>query len=162
VNYRESYGLFATNGILFNHESPLRGKDFVTRKITDGVAQIKLGKLDKIKLGNLDAKRDWGYAVEFVEAMWAILQQDTAGDFVIGTGVCSSIREFLTLAFAYVGIEDWTPYVEIDPRFNRPAEIGNLCGDSSKAQRLLGWKPKTSLQDLVKIMMDADIDRHKS
>jgi GDPmannose 4,6-dehydratase len=159
VNYRESYSLHASNGILFNHESPIRGKEFVTRKITDGVARIKLGLSDKILLGNLDSKRDWGFAGDFVEAMWLILQQEKPDDYVIGTGKQHTIREFLDIAFNHVGISDWEKYVSSDPRFKRPAELHSLCGDSSKAQSKLGWNNKTSFEELVKMMVQADMER---
>lgn len=159
VNFRESYSLHASNGILFNHESPLRGIEFVTRKITDGVARVKLGLKDKIVLGNLDAKRDWGYAGDFVEAMWLMMQQESPDDYVIGTGEQHSIGELLHIAFNHVGIEDWKNYVESDPRFKRPAELHSLCGDSSKARSKLGWTPKTKFEDMIRMMMDADIKR---
>jgi GDPmannose 4,6-dehydratase len=156
VNYRESYGLHASNGILFNHESPRRGETFVTRKITRALAQILAGLQDKLYLGNLDAKRDWGYAKEYVEAMWLMLQQDKPDDYVIATNETHSIREFLDVAFEYKGI-DWKKHVEIDPRYYRPAEVDLLIGDYSKAKRQLGWEPKTKFADLVKLMVDADI-----
>src|SRR5205814_911836 len=156
VNYRESYGLHASNGILFNHESPRRGETFVTRKITRAVAHILEGLQDRLYLGNLDAKRDWGYAREYVEAMWLMLQQGQPDDYVIATNETHSIREFLDVAFAYVGL-DWTKHVEIDPRYYRPTEVDLLIGDYSKAKRQLGWAPKTKFVDLVKLMVDADI-----
>ena len=156
VNYRESYGLHASNGILFNHESPRRGETFVTRKITRAVAHILAGLQDKLFLGNLDAKRDWGYAKEYVEAMWLILQQDKPDDYVIATGETHSVREFLEVAFGHVGL-DWRKYIEIDPAYYRPAEVELLIGDYSKAEKQLGWKPKTKFADLVKLMVDADI-----
>jgi GDPmannose 4,6-dehydratase len=156
VNFRESYGLHASNGILFNHESPRRGETFVTRKITRAVAHIAAGLQDKLYLGNLDAKRDWGYAREFVEAMWLMLQQDKPDDYVIATGETHSIREFLDLAFGQVKL-DWKKYVEIDPRYYRPAEVDILLGDYSKAKKKLGWEPKTKFPDLVKLMVEADI-----
>jgi GDPmannose 4,6-dehydratase len=156
VNYRESYGLHASNGILFNHESPRRGETFVTRKITRALAQIKAGLQDKIYLGNLDAKRDWGYAKEYVEAMWLMLQQDKPDDYVIATNETHSIREFLDVAFGHVGM-DWKKHVEIDPRYYRPAEVDLLIGDCSKAKAQLGWEPKTKFADLVKLMVDADM-----
>jgi GDPmannose 4,6-dehydratase len=156
VNYRESYGLHASNGILFNHESPRRGETFVTRKITRGLAQILAGLQEKLYLGNLDAKRDWGYAKEYVEAMWLMLQQEKPDDYVIATGETHSVREFLTVAFDYVGL-DWTKYVEIDPRYYRPAEVELLIGDASKAKRQLGWEPKTRFEDLVRLMVDAEV-----
>ena len=154
VNYREGYNMFACNGILFNHESPRRGETFVTRKITRALAHIKLGLQDKLYLGNLDAKRDWGYAPEFVEAMWMILQQDQPDDYVIATGETHSVKEFCEEAFAYVGL-DWSQYVEIDKRYYRPAEVDLLIGDASKAKQVLGWEPKTRFKDLVKLMVDA-------
>ncbi|MBV9412984.1 MAG: GDP-mannose 4,6-dehydratase [Acidimicrobiia bacterium] len=157
VNYRESYGLHATSGILFNHESPRRGLEFVTRKVTNGVARIKLGLQDKVTLGNLDAARDWGYAGDFVEAMWLMLQQDDPEDYVIATGETHTIRELLQLAFGAVGIEDWERYVESDPRFMRPAEVDILTGDASKAADKLGWKPKVSFADLVQMMVESDL-----
>lgn len=156
VNYRESYGLHASNGILFNHESPRRGETFVTRKITRALAHIQAGLQEKLYLGNLDAKRDWGYAKEYVEAMWLMLQQEKPDDYVIATNETHSIREFLDVAFAHVGL-DWNKYVEIDPRYYRPAEVELLIGDYSKAKRQLGWEPKTKFNDLVKLMVDADI-----
>ncbi len=156
-NYRESYDMFACSGILFNHESERRGIEFVTRKISDGVAKIKLGLTDHISLGNLDAKRDWGYAPDYVEAMWLMLQQETPDDYVIATGETYSIREFLNIAFHHVGISNWESYVKQDPKFMRPAEVDVLRGDYSKAQNDLGWKPKTTFEQLVKIMVDNDI-----
>jgi GDPmannose 4,6-dehydratase len=159
VNFRESYSLFAANGVLFNHESPLRGIEFVTRKVTDGVARIKLGLKDKIVLGNLDARRDWGYAGDFVEAMWLILQQPEPDDFVIATGKQHTIRELLEKSFAAVGISDWEKYVESDPRFKRPAELHSLCGNPGKSKEKLGWEPKTSFDDMVKMMVEADLNR---
>ncbi|MFB5189204.1 GDP-mannose 4,6-dehydratase [Alicyclobacillus fastidiosus] len=160
VNYRESYGLFACSGIMFNHESPLRGIEFVTRKITDAVAQIKLGKSDKLMLGNLDAKRDWGYAKEYVEAMWLMLQQDIPQDFVLSTGVTQSVQELVDFAFQAAGLGPWTDYVETDPKFVRPVDIGVLVGDSTKAKRVLGWEPRTQFKQLVSMMVEADIRRH--
>jgi GDPmannose 4,6-dehydratase len=156
VNYRESYGLHASNGILFNHESPRRGETFVTRKITRAVAHIQAGLQDKLYLGNLDAKRDWGFAKEYVEAMWLMLQQDKPDDYVVATNETHSIREFLDLAFEHVKL-DWRKYVEIDPRYYRPAEVELLIGDYSKAKRQLGWEPKTKFADLVRLMVEADI-----
>lgn len=156
-NYRESYGIFACSGILFNHESERRGIEFVTRKISDGVARIHLGLSDHITLGNLDAKRDWGYAPDYVEAIWLILQQSEPDDYVIATGETRSIREFLDIAFNHVGIKDWAKYVKTDPKFMRPAEVDVLRGDYSKSQNKLGWKPKTSFEDLVKKMVENDI-----
>ncbi len=156
VNYRESYGMHASNGILFNHESPRRGETFVTRKITRAVAHIQAGLQDKLYLGNLDAKRDWGYAKEYVEAMWLMLQQDKPDDYVVATNETHSIREFLDLAFGHVQL-DWKKHVEIDPRYYRPAEVDLLIGDYGKARRQLGWEPKTKFADLVRLMVDADV-----
>jgi GDPmannose 4,6-dehydratase len=161
-NYKESYGMYCTNGILFNHESPIRGKEFVTRKITDGVAKIHLGLSDNITLGNLDAYRDWGFAGDFVEAMYLTLQQENPDNYVISTGESHSIREFLTIAFNRVGIENWEQYVKTDPQFNRPAEIHNLKGDCTKSKNKLGWEPKTSFFDLVNLMVDEDVKRLKT
>jgi GDPmannose 4,6-dehydratase len=155
VNYRESYGLFACNGILFNHESPRRGETFVTRKITRAAARIKAGLQDKLYLGNLDAKRDWGYAKEYVEAMWLMLQQDEPDDFVIATGETHSVREFLEETFSYHEL-DWREYVEIDQKYYRPAEVDVLVGDASKAKRLLNWAPQTKFKDLARLMAEAD------
>src|SRR6266568_2018902 len=160
VNYRESYGLHASNGILFNHESPRRGETFVTRKITRAVAHILAGLQQKLYLGNLDAKRDWGYAQEYVEAMWLMLQQDQPDDYVIATNETHSVREFLEAAFAHAGL-DWRKYVEIDPNYYRPTEVDLLIGDYSKAKKKLGWEPKTRFVDLVKLMVDADVQRLK-
>ena len=157
VNYRESYGIFACNGILFNHESPRRGETFVTRKITRAAARIKAGLQENLYLGNLDAQRDWGYAKEYVEAMWLMLQQDQPDDYVIATGETHSVREFLEEAFLYVGL-DWRDYVKIDCRYFRPAEVDLLVGDASKAKRILGWQPKVSFQALVRLMVDADLE----
>ena len=156
-NYRESYGMFACSGILFNHESERRGIEFVTRKISDGVAKIKLGLADHISLGNLEAKRDWGYAPDYVEAMWLMLQQEKADDYVIATGKTYSIRDFLDAAFKHIGVDNWAPYIKQDPRFMRPAEVDVLRGNSEKALHNLGWKPKTNLAELVKIMVDNDL-----
>ena len=156
-NYRESYDMFNVSGILFNHESERRGIEFVTRKITDGVARVHLGYEDHIKLGNLDSKRDWGYSPDYVECMWLMLQQDTPDDYVIATGESHSIRDFLDVAFDCVGINDWSNYVVQDERFMRPAEIDVLCGDSTKAREVLGWKPKTSFEDMVSRMVINDI-----
>ncbi len=156
VNYRESYGMHASNGILFNHESPRRGETFVTRKITRAAAHIKLGLQDKLFMGNLDAKRDWGYAKEYVEAMWLMLQQPEADDYVIATNETHTIRECLEVAFGRVGL-DWQKYVEIDPRYYRPAEVELLIGDYSKAKRKMGWEPKTKFKDLIELMVDADL-----
>lgn len=159
-NYREGYGLFAVNGILFNHESERRGENFVTRKVTRGIARIKAGLDKKLYLGNLDAKRDWGYAPEYVEAMWMMLQHPTAEDFVIGTGESHSVREFVELAFLHAGLGDWKKYVEFDSRYSRPTEVNDLIADASKAREKLGWKSKTSFPDLVKIMVDADLKNY--
>ena len=156
LNYRESYGMHASNGILFNHESPRRGETFVTRKITRAVAHIKAGLQNKLYLGNLDAKRDWGYAKEYVEAMWLMLQQEEPDDYVIATNETHSIREFLDVAFGHAGL-DWNKYIDIDPRYYRPAEVDLLIGDYSKAKKKLGWEPKTRFVDLVKLMVDADM-----
>jgi len=157
-NYRESYDIFACSGILFNHESERRGVEFVTRKISDGVARIHLGLADHISLGNLEAKRDWGYAPDYVEAMWLMLQQDSPNDYVIATGETHSIKDFLTHAFAHVGIDDWSGYIKQDPRFMRPAEVDVLRGNSSLAAQDLGWKPKVNFQELVKKMVTNDIN----
>jgi GDPmannose 4,6-dehydratase len=156
VNYREAYGLFASNGILFNHEGERRGETFVTRKITRAVARIKHGLQDKLYMGNLDAKRDWGYAPDFVEAMWMMLQHDTPDDFVVATGETHSVREFLDAAFAHAGL-DPEEHVEIDPKYFRPSEVDVLLGDPSKAQRELGWTPRVTFDELVRIMVDADV-----
>lgn len=156
-NYREGYGMFCSNGILFNHESPRRGETFVTRKITRALAAIMAGKQKYLYLGNLDAKRDWGYAPEYVEAMWSILQQDQPDDYVIGTGESHTIREFLDEAFGYVGM-DWEEFVRIDPRYFRPTEVDYLLADASRAQQKLGWKPKICFHELVRIMVDADLE----
>jgi GDPmannose 4,6-dehydratase len=161
VNYRESYGLHASNGILFNHESPRRGENFVTRKITTAVARIKAGLQDKLFMGNIEAKRDWGYAKEYVEAMWLMLQQSQAEDYVIATGETHSVREFLELAFAHVGL-DWQKHVEIDPKFYRPAEVERLIGNADKARKNLNWVPQTKFADLVRLMVDADVELLKS
>jgi GDPmannose 4,6-dehydratase len=158
VNYRESYGLFAVSGICFNHESERRGKEFVTRKISDGVARIKLGMQDELRLGNLDAQRDWGFAGDYVRAMWMMLQQPRAEDYVIATGRTHSVRDFARLAFAAVDL-DWERYVVVDPRYYRPAEVDLLVGDASKAQRALGWQPETAFEQLVAKMIGADLAR---
>ena len=157
VNFRESYSVHASNGVLFNHESPIRGKEFVTRKITDGVAKIKLGLAKKLTLGNLDAKRDWGFAGDFVEAMYTMVQQDEPGDYVICTGIQHSIRELLTHAFETAEIDNWEKYIETDPRFKRPAELHALHGSYAKAKTKLGWEPKTSFKGLIKEMMEHDL-----
>jgi GDPmannose 4,6-dehydratase len=161
VNYRESYGLFACSGILFNHESPRRGLEFVTRKISDGVARIKLGLASTLSLGNLDAQRDWGFAGDYVRAMWSMLQRDKAEDYVIATGVSHSVRELVEAAFERVGL-DWQHHVRLDPALLRPAEVDHLIGDSSKARRELGWVPEVSFRQLVNMMVDADIERLSS
>jgi len=159
VNYRESYGLYACSGILFNHESPLRGREFVTRKVTDGVARIKLGLTDHITLGNLDARRDWGFAGDFVEAMYLMLQQPEASDYVISTGEQHTIGDLCRTAFEHVGISDWHALIRSDPRFKRPAELHSLCGDSSRARKLLNWQPKVDFQTMIRDMVDADLAR---
>jgi GDPmannose 4,6-dehydratase len=158
VNYRESYGLYAVSGILFNHESPRRGLEFVTRKISDAVARIKLGLADELRLGDLDPKRDWGYAADYVRAMWLMLQQDEPADYVVATGEQHMVREFVELAFGHAGL-DWERHVVRDEQLLRPAEVFDLVGDSSKAQRELGWEPRMSFPELVQLMVDADIDR---
>jgi GDPmannose 4,6-dehydratase len=160
VNYRESYNLFALSGILFNHESPRRGKEFVTRKITDGVARIKLGKQKELRMGNLDAKRDWGFSGDYVRAMWMMLQQETAEDYVVATGETHSVREFLQIAFSHVGL-NYEDYVVIDPEFIRPAEVDLLLGTPAKARRNLGWEPEVSFEQLVTMMVDADMARQQ-
>ena len=161
VNYRESFGLFAVSGILFNHESPLRGIEFVTRRITDAAARIKLGKLDKLSLGNLDAKRDWGHARDYVEAMWLMLQQNAPEDFVVATGRSSSVRDFCHLVFEHIGMS-FEDHLQIDPKLLRPAEVDSLCGDATKARTKLGWVPSTSLEHMVAEMVEADLVRHRS
>jgi GDPmannose 4,6-dehydratase len=158
VNYRESYDMYAVSGILFNHESPRRGIEFVTRKITYNLARIKHGLQDKLYLGNLDSKRDWGFARDYVEAMWLMLQQDQPDDYVIASGETHSVKEFLVEACKVAGIDDWESVVEIDPKFIRPAEVDLLVGDASKAHAKLGWQPKTSFKELVKIMVEADLE----
>ena len=155
VNYRESYGMHASSGILFNHESPLRGIEFVTRKVTDAVARIKLGRQNELRLGNIDAKRDWGFAGDYVEAMWLMLQQDKPDDYVVATGVTTTVRDMCKIAFAHVGL-DYEQHVVIDPKFFRPAEVDVLLGNPAKARRLLGWSAKTSLETLIAMMVDAD------
>ncbi|HEY9181240.1 MAG TPA: GDP-mannose 4,6-dehydratase [Candidatus Baltobacteraceae bacterium] len=159
VNYRESYEMFAVSGILFNHESSRRGKEFVTRKITDGVARIKLGLQKELHMGNLDAQRDWGYAGDYVRAMWLMLQQDHADDYVIATGRTHTVREFCRIAFESAGLGSYEQYVRMDPRFMRPAEVDLLIGDPSKAKRVLGWEPQVTFEDLIEMMVAADIDR---
>ncbi|MDP9345663.1 MAG: GDP-mannose 4,6-dehydratase [Actinomycetota bacterium] len=158
VNYRESYDLFAVSGILFNHESPRRGLEFVTRKITWHAAAIKHGMIDKIRLGNLDARRDWGFAKDYVEAMWLMLQQDYAEDFVVATNSDNSVRECVEVAFDEAGVPDWESYVEIDQAFVRPAEVDHLIGDYTKAERVLGWKPQTSFEELIRLMTRSDLE----
>lgn len=158
VNYRESFGIFACSGILFNHESPRRGKEFVTRKVTDAVARIKLGVQEKLYLGNLEAMRDWGFAGDYVEAMWMMLQQPQPDDYVVATGEKHSVRELVELAFDYVGL-DWKRHVEIDPQLIRPAEVFTLRGDATKARTVLGWRPRLSFPELVRMMVDADLER---
>jgi GDPmannose 4,6-dehydratase len=161
VNYRESYGLFAVSGILFNHESPRRGVEFVTRKVTDGVARIKLGLTDHLSLGNLDAKRDWGFAGDYVKAMWMMLQQPKADDYVIASGISHSVQNLVQVAFEHAGL-DWRKYVRTDPALLRPAEVDHLIGDASKAKRVLGWQPKVSFESLIQMMVDEDIKRVSS
>jgi GDPmannose 4,6-dehydratase len=158
VNYRESYNLFACSGILFNHESPRRGTEFVTRKVTDGVARVKLGLEKKLRLGNLDAMRDWGFSGDYVRAMWMMLQQEVPDDYVVATGKKHSVRQLVELAFGHVGL-NWQDYVEVDPQYLRPAEVNTLCGDSSKARRVLGWRPEVTFEQLVAMMVDADLAR---
>lgn len=161
VNYRESFGLYAVSGILFNHESPRRGLEFVTRKITDGVARIKLGLANELRLGNIEARRDWGFAGDYVDAMWRMLQQDTPDDYVIGTGETYSVRQFLEEAFGHVGL-DWREFVKQDERFMRPAEVDLLVSDPSKAAKQLDWRPSVSFKGLVQMMVDADLARHRA
>ena len=158
VNYRESYNLYAVGGILFNHESPRRGLEFVTRKVSDAVARIKLGLTDELRLGNLDAQRDWGFAGDYVDAMWRMLQQPDPSDYVVGTGTAHSVRDLVTLAFDHVGL-DWEKYVVVDPAFVRPAEVDVLVADATKARSVLGWEPAVSFEALVKMMVDADLER---
>ena len=161
VNYRESYNLFAVSGMLFNHESPRRGLEFVTRKVTDGVARIKLGHADSLSIGNLDAQRDWGFAGDYVRAMWLMLQQDRPDDYVIATGISHSVRELIEIAFAHAGL-DWQKYVRVDPALLRPAEVEHLLGDCSKAKAELGWTPGVNFRQLVEMMVDADVARLES
>ncbi len=161
-NFKESYGLFCCNGILFNHESPIRGREFVTRKISEGVAKIKLGLVNEIWLGNIDIKRDWGFAGDFVESMWLMMQQEKPDNYLISTGQTHSIRDFLEIAFNHVGIKDWEKYVKIDPQFKRPAELFVLQGKSDKAKNILGWVPKVNFEELVKMMVEEDLERLKS
>lgn len=158
MNYRESFNLHASSGILFNHESPLRGIEFVTRKVTDAVARIKLGKQQELRLGNIDAKRDWGFAGDYVEAMWLMLQQEQADDYVVATGITTTVRDMCKLAFEHVGL-NYEDHVIIDPAFFRPAEVDVLLGNPDKAGRNLNWKPKTSLAELIQMMVDADLRR---
>ncbi len=161
VNYRESYGLFACSGILFNHESPRRGREFVTRKISDAVARIKTGRLDKLRLGNLDAQRDWGFAGDYVRAMWLMLNHAQPDDYVVATGEKHSVRDFVDLAFGHAGL-DWREHVEQDPRLFRPADVSTLCGDAAKAREILGWQPRVSFPQLVTMMVDADLQRQQA
>ena len=161
VNYRESYDLFAVSGMLFNHESPRRGLEFVTRKVSDGVARIKLGLADALSIGNLDARRDWGFAGDYARAMWLMLQQDRADDFVIATGVSHSVRELIEIAFGHVEL-DWQKYVRVDPAMLRPAEVDHLLGNPAKARKELGWSPKVDFKGLVEMMVDADLERLSS
>ena len=161
INYRESYGMHASSGILFNHESPRRGPEFVTRKVSMAVARIKLGLQDHVTMGNLDAKRDWGFAGDYVEAMWLMMQQPEADDYVIATGETHSIRDLLDAAFSHVGIDDWEHLVRQDPRFMRPAEVDLLIGDATKARTVLGWKPTVAFPDLVAMMVDNDLAQQK-
>ncbi|HET9789762.1 MAG TPA: GDP-mannose 4,6-dehydratase [Candidatus Angelobacter sp.] len=160
VNYRESYGIYACSSICFNHESPRRGSEFVTRKVTQTVAKIKLGVADKLKMGNIDAQRDWGFAGDYIRAMWLMLQQPHADDYVIATGETHSVQELLELAFSRAGL-DWKKYVEIDPKLVRPAEVDYLCGDASKAKKVLGWTPQVNFKELVEMMVDADLNQLK-
>jgi GDPmannose 4,6-dehydratase len=162
INYRESYGMHASSGILFNHESPRRGPEFVTRKVSQAVARIHLGLQDELVMGNLDAQRDWGFAGDYVEAMWLMLQQDQPDDYVIATGETHSVREFVEVAFAHVGIDDWQKYVRFDERFMRPAEVDHLIGDAAKAHDRLGWKPRVGFRDLVTMMVDADVEAFRT
>ena len=161
VNYRESYGMYAVSGILFNHESPRRGLEFVTRKVTDGAARIKLGLATELPMGNLDAERDWGYAADYVRAMWLMLQQPEASDYVIATGVAHSVRDVCQIAFAHVGL-DYQDHVTMDARFNRPAEVDHLLGDSTRARGILGWEPTVTFRELIEMMVDADVERHET
>jgi GDPmannose 4,6-dehydratase len=160
INYRESYGLFTVNGILFNHESPIRGINFVTRKITDGVAKIKHGLASELHLGNLDAKRDWGFAGDYVEAMYLMLQQEKPDDYVVASGETHTVREFVETAFAAAGVDNWEKYVVIDPRYKRPAEVPALRGDATKVKTKIGWEPKVSFKELVEMMVQADLKRY--
>ena len=160
-NFKESYGLFCCNGILFNHESPIRGKEFVTRKITDGIARIKAGLAQEIRLGNLDSKRDWGFAGDYVKAMYLMLQHDRPDNYIISTGISHSIRDFCQIAFNHAGIADWEKYIVIDPQFKRPAELFSLQGKSDKAKTVLGWEPEVNFEELVKMMIAADLNRYR-
>jgi GDPmannose 4,6-dehydratase len=160
VNYRESYGMFGVSGILFNHESPRRGKEFVTRKVTDAAARIKLGLQTELRIGNLDAKRDWGFAGDYVRAMWLMLQQDRPDDYVIATGQAHTVRDLVRIAFGHVGL-DWQKYTVQDPALIRPAEVDLLLGDASKAKRVLGWQPEVSFEQLIRMMVDADLERNR-
>jgi GDPmannose 4,6-dehydratase len=162
INYRESYGMHASSGVLFNHESPMRGPEFVTRKISLAVARIALGIQDTLSLGNLDAQRDWGFAGDYVDAMWRMLQQPEGGDYVISTGQTHSVRDYLEVAFDHVGITDWQKHVFQDPAFLRPAEVDLLVGDATKARSTLGWAPKVEFADLVRMMVDADLQRQRA
>jgi GDPmannose 4,6-dehydratase len=162
VNYRESYNMFAVSGILFNHESPRRGLEFVTRKITNAVARIKLGQQEELRLGNLDARRDWGFAGDYVKAMWLMLQEEQPDDYVIATGETHAVRDFLDLSFNHVGIKDWEKHVKLDPRYFRPAEVDLLVGDPAKAREKLGWEPSVSFQELVSMMVEADLEFNKN
>ena len=159
INFAESYGMYCANGILFNHESPIRGMEFVTRKITNGVARIAAGLDNELRLGNLDSKRDWGFAGDYVEAMWLMLQQTKPDNYIVSTGETHSIRDFLDVAFTHIGVKQWKPFVKLDPRFKRPAELFSLHGTNNKAKKILGWKPKIKFKDLVTMMVDADIQR---
>ena len=161
VNYRESYGMYAVSGILFNHESPRRGLEFVTRKVTDGAARIKLGLATELPMGNLDAERDWGYAADYVRAMWLMLQQPEASDYVVATGIAHSVRDVCRIAFARVGL-DYQDHVTLDARFNRPAEVDHLLGDATRARAILGWEPTVTFQELIELMVDADVTRHEA
>ena len=161
VNYRESYGMYAVSGILFNHESPRRGLEFVTRKVTDGAARIKLGLATELPMGNLDAERDWGYAADYVRAMLLMLQQPEASDYVVATGVAHSVRDLCQIAFAHVGL-DYQDHVTMDARFNRPAEVDHLLGDSTRARGILGWEPTVTFRELIEMMVDADVERHET
>ncbi|MGH7627064.1 MAG: GDP-mannose 4,6-dehydratase, partial [Gemmatimonadaceae bacterium] len=161
VNYRESYGLYAVSGILFNHESPRRGLEFVTRKVTDGVARIKTGVSRELRLGNLDARRDWGFAGDYVDAMWRMLQQDAPDDYVVGTGQTWTVRQLCDLAFGYAGL-DYREFVKTDARFMRPAEVDLLVADSTKARERLGWQPRVSFRELIEMMVDADLARYRA